>query len=383
VQLHGHLDLKQKITNLCWRAKKEKKMILKQEQTRKLREVEDRWLNNFDKMDFDENKARAFVKEIYKFAGFPEPKIIIFNGPNSMKETFRDYILDKEHSTPYNDYIENIVKYTDGLKIFSSGYSFTKLFSLELGKEVYQKLTKDEFFYYSNYLVKLLDKLRYKIGNDMKDVFKEVIICDYFNEIGLIKKKETILRFLKIKELLTCNIYGMICMKEICYITKPPLFIKLDNNSEPHSAEGPAIYFEDKTSHFFVHGIEFLDREYYDYVFGKNASGRKILSMRNLEKKAALVKLYGYERILKDIVELRTLDKYEKTSQITGKKTTCELLEFDLDYNMLRVIKVEDHSVHKITFIGVPMLRQTRTCIGALAWTFGLKTKEYKPLLES
>ena len=351
------------------------------EEMEKLREVEDRWISHFEKIEFDEEKAREFVRIIYESGGLQEPEIIICNGPTTVKEGFRNHISSNDILSGYSSISDEILEEKPSdIRVFSSVFVFSQLFSL--GKDVYSKLTREEVFFYSHYLKTTLDKLKHYLGKDMQDVLKDIIICDYFNEIGLIKDKKTINYLLKIKELIKCNIYSMVCLREACFISKPPIIVKLDNNKELHSAEGPAIYFEDKTSYYYVYGIPFSEGEYHQYVKG-DATGRKILSARNVEQKAVLIKLFGYERILTDLDHSRIIDKYEKTSQITGKKTTCQLFEFMIDSATLRVLKVEDHSVHKLTFLGVPRTNQTKTCIGAIAWTFGLKTEDYQPMMES
>ena len=148
-----------------------------------------------------------------------------------------------------------------------------------------------------------------------------------------------------------------------------------------HSTEDYAIMFKDGFGLHYVHGVFFNKEDFEKYVKGKKATGQQIIAVKNTEQKAVLIKIYGYEKVLSDLPNLKVLDIYEKVSKITGKNTKCELMEFDLTKTLKhKILKVEDHSTHKITFLGMP--RQIKTCLEGLAWSFDVKEGDYAKLVQ-
>jgi hypothetical protein len=113
-------------------------------------------------------------------------------------------------------------------------------------------------------------------------------------------------------------------------------------------------------------------------------SGSEILMVKNTEQKAVLIEHYGYEKILKELKDVKVLDEVNDFSKVDNKPVKYQVLEFDLDRVILRFVRVEDHSTHKVTCLGVPRNEQTKTCKGAIKWTFGLDEKEdYAPVIET
>lgn len=48
-----------------------------------------------------------------------------------------------------------------------------------------------------------------------------------------------------------------------------------------------------------------------------------------------------------------------------------------------RFVKVQCQTTKKETIIRVPVTDQTKTCIGAIAWTFGEEENNYNPIKET
>ena len=78
--------------------------------------------------------------------------------------------------------------------------------------------------------------------------------------------------------------------------------------------------------------------------------------------------------------EIRIIDMHEAVSQVTGFPCRSQLMEIDYgNAQRIRVIQVEDHTTHQATFLKVPIDEETSTCLGAIAWTFGLDEQTYNP----
>jgi len=165
-------------------------------------------------------------------------------------------------------------------------------------------------------------------------------------------------------------------------VSRPPTFINRDEKYRLHSTYDYAIVLKDGYGLHYVHGVFFSPELFNQFFKEKSFTGKDILQLKNTEQKAVLIQHYGYQQILSD-VNAKVIDTYKTKSKVTQKPVICELIEFQLDNTTLRLVKVEDHSVHKITTLGVPIEDSTKTCLGALAWTFGMKEEEYNLLVET
>ena len=129
--------------------------------------------------------------------------------------------------------------------------------------------------------------------------------------------------------------------------------------------------------------VSFQKISYVAAFIEKSLTAQDILGCDNTEKKAVLIKEYGYDAIIKE-ANAKIIDTYHCKSKVTDKMCTYQVLEFKLSDTLnARVISVEDHSTHKKTFLGVPINDQTKTCLGAIAWTFGETEESYTPIIET
>ena len=91
-----------------------------------------------------------------------------------------------------------------------------------------------------------------------------------------------------------------------------------------------------------------------------------------------------FERHVPRECEIRIIDMHETVSQVTGLPCRYQLLDMEYAPNLkIRAVQVEDHTTHKTVFLKVPISEETSTCLGAIAWTFGLDEETYKPSIET
>jgi hypothetical protein len=91
-----------------------------------------------------------------------------------------------------------------------------------------------------------------------------------------------------------------------------------------------------------------------------------------------------FERLVLHEFDIRLIDVYEIKSRVTG--FSCRYQLMDITYNnnqQIRVVQVEDHTTHETSFLKVPIEEGTSSCIGAIAWTFGLDEETYNPQIET
>lgn len=81
---------------------------------------------------------------------------------------------------------------------------------------------------------------------------------------------------------------------------------------------------------------------------------------------------------------IRVIDIYETLSKVTNMPCRYQLM--DIDYGLdqtMRIIQVEDHTTHGTSYLKVPVIEETSSCMGAIAWTFGLDEQTYNPTIQT
>jgi hypothetical protein len=211
------------------------------------------------------------------------------------------------------------------------------------------------------------------------DDYYWVSYYDFFDRIGIFKSKKFD-KFREFRELIKCNLFTNIIQDKICLICRPPIELHRDRFGRMHNTKNYAIKFKDSFGLHYIHGVFFNYEDFEKFILNK-PSAKDIIKIKNLEQKSALIQLYGYDNIINEL-KTKTLDRWVQVSQITNRKAVCELLEVDIEGFKGKLLKLEDHSVHKITFLGVP--RDIKTVKEAIKWTFQLAPNEsYDPVMES
>jgi hypothetical protein len=155
--------------------------------------------------------------------------------------------------------------------------------------------------------------------------------------------------------------------------------VSFDENNNLHNEKGAAISWKGFSLNY-LHGVFFKKNDFARLV-KRRPNGRAIMAVENAEQKAALIQLWGYERILKSC-KSEILDTKKVKSKVDGKTCTYQVLEIKLTERLThRIVAVECHSTHKKTFLGVRRTEETKTCAGAIASTF--PGTNYKPEAEA
>lgn len=141
---------------------------------------------------------------------------------------------------------------------------------------------------------------------------------------------------------------------------------------------------------FKMHGAFFNAPDFDRYFIRKGFTARDVFFLWNNEQRSAILREHGYGIFFNDD-KAKLLDKMKDISVITNKPVTYRLYDVKMRLRDLqsstvvavRLVKVEDHSTHKTVFLCVPRNDETRTCRGAIAWTFGMRENEYQPEYET
>jgi len=203
---------------------------------------------------------------------------------------------------------------------------------------------------------------------------------DYFEKIGI---HHNCPDFTIFKQLIKqTNIFSAIQLRKICIICRPPVFIARDNQNRLHCIEKSAIVFRGGYEQYYVHGVYFDKKLFNKYFIDKTFTMSDILKLSNVEQKAAIIQIIGYEQILNELKPM-ILDKKQSLSFIDHKPVEYSLFECDCNGFRLRIIQVEDHTSHKKYIHSVPLIGETMSVDGALNWMFPCSNRKYNPDMES
>ncbi|MHA1732519.1 MAG: DUF6745 domain-containing protein [Promethearchaeota archaeon] len=99
---------------------------------------------------------------------------------------------------------------------------------------------------------------------------------------------------------------------------------------------------------------------------------RDVLSCRNLEVRRLLLERFGYERLLAEL-----------GGEVVHADESSQLIRLRIgrDIEPLQFVKVRDSTTHATYLLRVPP--DVRTCLEAVAWTFGMTPEEYRPIRET
>lgn len=354
---------------------------------------------------FDEQKCRQFIRMIYRLAGYPEPAIVLCDSPLGMQ-----LACNRKAGFEINHFISagfllNVwrkIELTLNEKMSDGGQAVLARYSSSLKSgsgKTWQREAED--------LIQRILKRRGLVDFTTMDLADELnrdllapeyqsrYVDYWFDSVQLIFV-EFALRsgscvdpvLLEFLDLSKCGLYSLVPFDNICYVSRPPIFTGCDSMGRLHSSNGTAIRFADGFGLHYIHGVYFSKSEY-EWLVKTKPSPSSLVRLNNVEQRAALIEHYGYDFII-DILNPLIMNSEEHVSAITGKLVRYELLYFSIwseteAYEKfeipIQVLRVEDHSTHKITFLGVPS--DVKTCKEARAWTFGIDFKELDDCAES
>ncbi|MEK6879324.1 MAG: hypothetical protein AABY22_06935, partial [Nanoarchaeota archaeon] len=176
------------------------------------------------------------------------------------------------------------------------------------------------------------------------------------------------------------NIDFLITFEGIAFISKPPIFTGWDNKNRMHCINDYAVYYKDGYGQHYIHGVYFEPKLFDKFFKTKNYTSKEIMILNNTEQKTALIQELGFNSIMGEIKNKKFLDKSLKYwNNDKNKPVEYELFEFELSSNLIqRCLKVEwwEKGIKRQTVLGIPREKQTETCEGARAWTYGEKILE-------
>jgi hypothetical protein len=220
-------------------------------QERDIATTRDEYLKHYFSLEFDKNKAIKLVKFIY---GRKKPSVFIMDSPlgcqmaanllrknigENIRENIGENIRENIGDNIWKNIGDNIWENIEENIRKNIGENIRK----NIGDNIWnnKNLTYEPFSYYG----------------DSTD-FVWIAYCDYFIKNKLIDvDKKMLKKFLKYKDAVKCNSFLNLFFEETCFISKPPVFIKRDENGMLHCTTGHAICFKDGCGLHYIHGIYF------------------------------------------------------------------------------------------------------------------------------
>jgi len=131
----------------------------------------------------------------------------------------------------------------------------------------------------------------------------------------------------------------------ICMLPKK---ILLDNNNDFHSLKQPAILWHDESGKYYIHGRRF-SKVLFDKVVKRKLSMQKVLAIKNIEQRYVTLRLYGIERLMKDLKPtlIHESNKGNKLySVVLDDQLTANFLLYNCPSTGRQFTKFVDHNMH-------------------------------------
>ena len=326
---------------------------LSQEQILLMEDVRDDWLELFFSLKFDEVKAKELVDWAYNLAGFKPPLKIIVDSPLAIQ--FAYYLLSQVESQVWRQ-VENQVESQVRSQVWSQVEN-------QVGSQVRSQVGNQVENQVRNQVESQIRFFNFSWECNC-NWLNWLAFFDYFKRIGIAKSD----KFDEYVELMKANIFLNVMFENVCVISKPPTHISRDVRGNLHSIDGYAVEFFDGYGQNYLWGVYFPPEDF-DRLVKNKCETKDIFAVENQEQRAALIKLYGYEKLIESLPNLHVVDTLVKE----GKKHV--LYRYELGRSTPSFLSVEDFSSDMKYFLGVPS--ECKTALEALAWTFQVDKNDY------
>lgn len=210
-------------------------------------------------------------------------------------------------------------------------------------------------------------------------------IADYEAVHHLYSDKEKVEKFEKYADLLLkAGIFMCITYDTICLVIKPPEYIEIHPDMKLDSAERPVIKFKDGTTIHYLNN-HFLTRKEWEQFFPNKPVTKElvkqIFNISNVEKRTAVVKAIGWEKLLEHFPDLKLEDKLDMKRRIHANGEVIETTEnaklysFTYEREKRVVVCLPDTSTEKWYYILVPS--DLKTVREAAAWHLQITPAQY------
>jgi len=346
---------------------------LTKEQEKLIPIYQKKWYDKFHSLEFDEEKAKVFVDFLYVDVLKKEKPIkIILDSPLVVELAI------------------NLLKLKKGSQLRSQLSSqlcsqLSSQLDSQLRSQLRSQLSSQLDFQLSSQLDSQLDsQLRSQLSSQFKTNFYSFdwwgdtswynYLCFYEFVYNELFPEIKIPLFEKYLSLADSNIQALITFEGIAFISKPPVFIKFDENNQLSCKEDYALAYADGFKMAFINGV-CLPNDLFEKLRKKDITIKEVLSLENVEQRMVILQEIGFDKLLNEL-DYKVVNQLKGFSDVLNEEIIDELIEFKLDDFNIRALKYKDYSVGKQ---GVELVEVNRnnafkinTVREALIWQCGL-----------
>lgn len=363
-------------------------------------------INNIIKnFNYKKEEGIKFLKQFY-----PNKKIIHMKSPilvmvaGNLLSRFKNEVIISNPILKYNHNIDNIfTRYDKGdechlinttLSILKDNYykKFNKLNNAnnDINIEDFNRYYLFKLLFNENKNFNNIIKMFNININNTKDIgyFKNFIFFNeklgYYTLLDSVNIMYNNISNFRIKPTYNNLPFFYIETEKYILVSEPPKYMKFNNNLKLHSINGHAIEFNDGLKINLIDGVV-IEPDIYNKIFTKNGINYKeIFKLNNQSIKVIIIKNIGWDKII-NYVGGKVIDEYITNSKVNNSELTYQVIDVNMINRVpsFRIVKVQCHSTLEEVFLVVPKEKQTETCKGAIAWTFGMTEEEYNPIYET
>lgn len=159
----------------------------------------------------------------------------------------------------------------------------------------------------------------------------------------------------------------------VVFASDRPAELTVDAQGRLHNDDSPALDYGDGFRLFAIHGVR-VDADI--VLHPENIAVKRIENEDNVEVRRVLIALYGHERYMKD--SGAALVHQDERGKLWRKKRAE-----DADLVMVEVTNSTPEPDGSVRSYLLRVPPNMRTASAAVAWTFGLRSREYRPSVET
>lgn len=393
----------------------EKISKLTKEQTDRFQEYVDKWTKiGLSTEICNKDRSEIAINQVYQCADLEAPKYIIWSDSPVTQGLI--YLLLKTNKISLDD----LTKAVDGEFKISNKLSKKQIKIKQKLDVIFNLEAKNN--YVSDQHKSIIDFLITNVDDSILQELSSTIwnscygqhnanwlgFYEYFKEVcGLIEETKKLSGLINAAK----EVGWFIPTKDICFVSRRPSALRLDEQGRLHNLNGPALQYLDGWSLFYVHGIKVPK-----WIISNpnDITADKIDEESNAEIRRVMLDIFGHENYLMagnfEVLDIDT-DQFGRQRRLLKKKS-------GLDEDIVRVevlnsspepqsflpktneafgfIKEGDLYFRKYYLAVHPELRllidvekelygspQKMTCLNGVASTFGMTGEEYKILIET
>jgi hypothetical protein len=319
----------------------------------------------------DRERAEAAIGELYSVSGYDWPKFVWYESP-------RELLISRANSLGRSGLVSIRDSFCETIRLQSGEKELKKSLRLmpgALGAVPFERFPDQQWGLIMETLPESLQRVMVESLGEISVGLEINLIafhdfCD--RHLGVkyeLGRLERIRRWSEIGK----SCYWWAPYETACFVSDGPTAIHLDASERLHNLRGPAMAFNDGWSLYSIHGSCVSER----LVMHPEQVGLEDLPLEeSLEVLHATIDLLGHERFLA-AARARLIQE-----DVFGRLCRIEFHE----YEPLQLVEVMNATPEPDGSVRRHLLRvppEVETAHEAVAWSFGRRTKDYAPVVQT